>query len=283
MEPTPHVIHTAPRPAESRLRRAFQTIFVERRMPYRIGKFLDNACVVLGRRLKLVRSQGMCFRVRRLTCDEVFVRSIIEEREYTPAGFEIGESDTVVDIGGNIGTFAILASRAAHHGRVFTFEPNSENYSLLQQNIALNRAGNITAINAAVARTNGELKLYCSKQGGFHSLARNQRHVSEETVRAVSLQSIFDEFKIEHCNFLKVDCEGAEYEILGSASRELLSRIDMIALEYHDDGVAGQVRADQLVEHLQANSFSIDTYTKLPGHVNGWIRARRLRDAVAKT
>jgi FkbM family methyltransferase len=129
--------------------------------------------------------------------------------DYTPPGFVIGESDIVVDIGGNIGTFALFASRCARKGNVFTIEPNSENFE------RLNQIDNIVPLRAASTGNKGKVKLFSATEGGYHSLLEDRMHDPEqyEVVDSVSLKDIFDQYRIERCNFLKVDCEGAEYEV----------------------------------------------------------------------
>ena len=52
-------------------------------------------------------------------------------------------------------------------------------------------------------------------------------------VPSTTLNDIFLDNKIEHCDFLKIDCEGAEYEILFSAPKELFSKIEKIVMECH--------------------------------------------------
>ena len=52
-------------------------------------------------------------------------------------------------------------------------------------------------------------------------------------VAAFTLEEIFDREKIESCDLLKLDCEGAEYEILLNAPANVLRRVSRISLEYH--------------------------------------------------
>lgn len=279
MQPTPYIAPPQPRPAGHWLQRALVALFVERRLPYQIRLRLDRVCKRIGLRTKTVEAEGFKLRVRRLTCDELFVQNIIINHEYTPPGFDIHESDTVIDIGGNIGTFAFLASRQAPKGRVYTFEPNSENYDLLLQNISLNQGTNICATKAAVSDSRGSLKLFCAGEGGYHSVVKGiLRGVEKyELVNSISLKDIFDEHEIKRCDFLKLDCEGAEYKILYSLPREYYSRIEKIALEYHggEDAAERRKEADALVSHLEDMGFRIEAYTEFVGFRSGHIRARK--------
>jgi FkbM family methyltransferase len=254
-------------------------LLLERRLPYRASVALDRLCNSIGLTKKTVKADGFRIRIRRLTCDESFVRNILVNHDYTPPGFDIHESDVVIDIGGNIGTFALTAARRACLGRVFCFEPNSENYQLLLRNIALNRAANIVPVRAAVSGSKGTIKLFLSAQGGFHSVREDRmRDPSRyEMVETVSLKDILDKHGIERCNFLKLDCEGAEYDILYNLPREYYSRIDKIAMEYHGDNdpEKRRIQSDRLAGHLENVGFRIETYQDFVGFDCGFIRAAR--------
>jgi FkbM family methyltransferase len=227
--------------------------------------------------------RGLKVRVRRSTSDEQFVQNVLLGQEYTPHGFEIHESDIVIDIGGNIGTFTLLASKRASGGRVFAFEPNKENYELLLQNIALNELTNVIPVRAAVSgNATGKIKVFSCSDGGFHSVLseRAEDPARYELVDGISLRSIFDEYEIQRCNFLKLDCEGAEFDILYDLPADYWGRIDKIAMEYHGDKDPERRRAQSnaLVSYLEKAGFRIDTYQESMGFQGGFIRATRCRD-----
>ena len=54
-----------------------------------------------------------------------------------------------------------------------------------------------------------------------------------EEVQTVTLSSIFEKEKIEHCHFLKLDCEGAEQEIIEEIVTGLHFKIDLVVAEFH--------------------------------------------------
>jgi FkbM family methyltransferase len=280
MEPQLYIAPPAIEPKEHWLKRAFVALVVDRRLPYRCSITLDKLSNAIGLRYKTVRANGFKVIVRRLTCDEAFVQNVIVNQEYTPPGFEIHESDTVIDIGGNIGTFSLLASRYASRGRVFTFEPNFENYKLLLHNITINRSKNIVPTCAAVTSRRGKVKLFCASEGGYHSLCEDRICDPEqyELVDSVGLKDIFDEHGIECCHFLKLDCEGAEYEILYNLPAEYYPRIEKIVMEYHgdEDKIRRRARSDALVAHLERMGYEIDAYLDFVGFRGGMIRAVRI-------
>src|SRR5688572_16229123 len=71
--------------------------------------------------------------------------------EYKDKNFFIKPKDVILDIGGHIGSFSIWAAQQASKGKVYTFEPNRENFQLLKENKKLNRATNLHIFNLAVS------------------------------------------------------------------------------------------------------------------------------------
>lgn len=260
--------------------RAVKAIFVERRLPYAIEAPLNRLCKNVGLRYATVRTDdGLRFRVRRLTSDENFVHNVVKSQEYTPEGFKIQPTDTVIDIGGNIGTFAVLAAKAAHRGRVFTFEPGSENFKLLRQNLDANSADNVVATHAAVADSDGTIELELSDgDGGYNSTIRGrlQGVKNREVVPAISLQRIIDENGITRCDFLKMDCEGAEYAIVKSLPLDYWQRVWRLALEYHGTEL-GELRrnVNELIARLEEAGLTVEHKEEHTEYLCGHIRARR--------
>lgn len=145
--------------------------------------------------------------------------------------FQIKKNDLVIDIGAHIGLFSLFASQYSGNGKIFSYEPIKENFELFSENINLNKLQNIHAFNSAVSSKNGKIEIFYNDDEAGHSIfGNNEKNV---TVNSISLQKIFDENKIQCCNFLKIDCEGAEYEIIDSLPTEYFDKIDKIVIEYH--------------------------------------------------
>jgi FkbM family methyltransferase len=162
--------------------------------------------------------------------DVMIVFEVLHDGEYDMCA--IYPDDTVIDIGGHIGSFSIMASRKAPNGTILTFEAFDETFRQLQKNLSENHADNVRAFNLAVSDAVGRQTLFVNRM----NQAQNSLYADsgeERIVETTTLHNIFQENNIERCNLMKVDCEGAEYEILFSA-REVLSKIDRIILEYHE-------------------------------------------------
>ncbi len=158
--------------------------------------------------------------------------------EYRLAGVVPGAWDCVVDLGANVGVFALRAARIAR--RVVAFEPNPRNFERLARNAA--GRPRITALRRAVAGKPGTLRLYrpeaASRSGtysGFRSPGSGLSDAYDE-VPATTLDDAFARHGVETCALLKVDIEGGEYDALYAASDATLARVERIHGEYHDLG-----------------------------------------------
>ena len=279
MHPQPVIPEQPIQPRGPWLWRGLRALLIERRLPTRVADGIDRACLALGMPYKTVAMEGFRIRVRRLTPDIHFARDGLVHQRYTPPGFEIGSSDTVIDVGGNVGGFALLAARHAHQGRVLTFEPVSDNFRILQHNLERNRVKNVTAVRAAVLDRPSTVRVYLSQEStGTHtaveSLAPDTTRYEE--VQSLTLPHIFEQYGIDRCHFLKLNCEGAEFPILLNLSPEMFRRIDAIVLQYH--GTSAQTKADEaqrLIDILQREGFRIDLYSDVVGTEGGFIGAKR--------
>lgn len=279
MDPVPVVPPPPFQPPGNWLGRSCRALFQERRLPTRVTESLDRFWSRLGRTTRLVRTAGCQLRLRRLAADSHYLREVFQQRAYNPPGYEIGTNDTVLDVGGNIGAFAVLAGRQAARGRVLTIEPVTENFRLLRENLRLNRLAHVLPLQAAVlGRPAAEVTVYCSAAGsGHHSLVPELAGPPQgsQQVPGVTLETLFARFQLVRCDFLKMDCEGAEFEILNSLPPELAPRITKLALEYHTrKHRPKREQADELIDRLRTCGFHVDIYTDILDTPRGMIFAR---------
>lgn len=137
----------------------------------------------------------------------------------------------VVDIGANIGIFSLYA---AHNGsaRVIAYEPNSEAYYFLLQNIKANHMeGVVIPWRFAVTGTPGGQVRFPTKPSMYNAIITDDDYTDFEWVNTIGLPEILDQ--TGDVNLLKLDCEGAEYAILISARQDSYAMIQNIRLEYH--------------------------------------------------
>lgn len=178
---------------------------------------------------------GTRYAVRSKTLDSLLIIEVCSQMRYTPRGFEISEKDLVVDIGAHIGVFSIFASNLAKKGRVYAFEPIPENFEMLERNIEMNCIKNIVPIKKAISVRKGQKEMLLSESNpAEHSFYFGRNKAKKVKVRTLSLNDVVEENDISQIDFLKVDCEGAEYEILFGCPDDVLEIIKKISLEYHN-------------------------------------------------
>ncbi len=200
---------------------------------------------------------GIKYKARPWTSDRTIINETWVHKIYTPKNFEIKENDVVVDIGAHIGFFSIFASTLARNGKVFSFEPMPENFMLLSENIAMNNIRNIAAFNQAVGAKDGKQEIFLSEHNtGGHSFFHTKKNSEKTiTVPVVSLKSFMKSHNLNAIDFLKMDCEGAEYQILFNLSRETLQKIKKISMEFHN--IDDKNNAEALKTYLEKNGFKV--------------------------
>ncbi len=204
---------------------------------------------------------GYQFRVRSLM-DVWIIKETCLDRQYERCSGLMEDGWTVIDIGAGLGDFAILVARENPGSRVYAYEPSPESYELFQENIALNGVRNVCAFPMAVGGRKGEMRLIARGEAVQHITIAGggpENRAGNETpairVQGVTLDDVLETHGIKQCDFLKMDCEGCEFDVLFGASRATLGRISRICLEYHD-GFTRYTRAD-LVRYLEQHGFRI--------------------------
>jgi FkbM family methyltransferase len=223
---------------------------------------------------------------------EFLVKEIFRRRRYHRPGFEIRPDDTVVDIGANMGIFSLWAAPQAARGRVIAVEPTGV-VETLELSTRLNRLTNIETVRAAVGADGDTLELI--HYPGFNIVSHQPQWRPTAVTRAlvrllygrydvapvrvsvpcVSLGTILDTRDVEKVNFLKVDCEGAEYDMLRTLDGRHWDRIERIAMEFHELHAGHDHR--ELVDLLRRRGFEVtvrkpwfDYYCMKFGEIWAW-------------
>jgi FkbM family methyltransferase len=171
---------------------------------------------------------------RPFTFDQGIIIEIYGCFEYDKV-FSPQEGDVVIDVGAHIGAFAVKAAqKIGKHGKVIAVEPNAENYSMLKTNRELNKLANIIPVNAALSDHDGEAFLYSwiGHSGGFSII----EHHSQDRVKVplFTIDKLTSKLAYDKIDFLKIDAEGAELEILRGAAIILKrSNAKIVLAGYH--------------------------------------------------
>lgn len=171
--------------------------------------------------------------------------------------FAFSARPIIFDIGSNVGLFSLYAASKFPNAKILSYEPITANFKHLEKNKNLNKHCRITAINKAVAGHSGEVTIVYEQDYEYSTTATiigdKSYNKKEVTVSCLRLQDIFDEHKLDKCDFMKMDCEGAEFDIIYNCPKDYLSRIGQIAMEVHGDRRANE----ELKKYLTQNGFEV--------------------------
>jgi FkbM family methyltransferase len=216
---------------------------------------------------------GGVLRMRADSPDRHIIQGVFARDEYRLDGVAPGSLGTVIDVGAHIGTFALRASAVA--ARVLAFEPIDDSFELLRRNTA--HRPNVQAFQRCVAGKTGPVTLFLGKNSSAHSIhpAEGAPRATKLELQALSLADIFAEHGVDRCAYLKLDCEGAEYEILLSLAPELLRRIDRIGMEYHSVECGPlEWTGQRLAEHLRQGGHETELVPSKNRHGKGLLFSR---------
>ena len=137
---------------------------------------------------------------------------------------------------------------------IYSYEPDFQNYEKIIKNVEQNNIKNVKCFNSAVGKTNGKIHLYSVENGDFGTSSSSTVRKSNRSVEVScgTLENVFMVNKIDCCDLLKLDCEGAEYQIIFDSPKNIFKKIKSIALEYHDDP---KFKGEDLVSYLKENGF----------------------------
>jgi FkbM family methyltransferase len=155
------------------------------------------------------------------------------ENVYRIHQWQFAEDAVFVDIGANVGSVSLFVDNFNKDRedkiRVFAIEPEPHNLSLLQKNIENNPVENVTVINKAIWHQNKEVLI--TNRGGNSSIFEIEG-VEQTKIQAITLERLFRENNIKHVDVMKIDIEGAEFDLIINASEKTLAKIKYITLEF---------------------------------------------------
>ena len=167
----------------------------------------------------------------------------------------ISQGSLVVDIGANIGMFSLLACRSGAE-KLLAFEPNPSSFEILRKNLfqALIKT-DVAIFPLAVSGMAGETVYMSVDSSPYNATSNNPINATNVvSVETIDLDKIVELCRGRQIDYLKIDCEGAEWEILSKCSEETLSRIDRIRMELHPR----QGRSNsEIIDRLLKNGFRL--------------------------
>lgn len=178
---------------------------------------------------------------------------------------ELGTHGIVLDVGANVGVFALLAATRA--SRVVAFEPSPTMGRYLRDNIALSHLRNVEHVQAAVTGVTGACSLLLDDAPTASRVLRCPPPADESgrtvTVPGFSLRDAMDNNQLEEVDLLKLDCEGSEFDIITDTKVSVLRRARRIVAELHPQ-IAGRTEAE-VFDKLTSAGFTCRITPTGPG------------------
>lgn len=170
---------------------------------------------------------------------------VFQENQYSYKDVKINKGDIVVDIGSNIGAFVYYA---LYNGasKIYAVEPSPVSFSILKKHFGNYK--NVDLLNYGISEKEGIVNLItsiCDESSGGNFLETNEKAMKDHAESSIYIKSVpvliksfgnfLKENDIERIDYLKVDCEGGEYDIFIEKYIDFfVKNVKKISLEFHD-------------------------------------------------
>ena len=143
---------------------------------------------------------------------------------------------SIVDIGAHKGFFTCYVASRLPNAKVFSYEPIKTSFAALRKHVLQNKMRNVKVFNFGVAEKAGEREINISNSSTDNSFYTEigSDMIGMTIIKCTTLLAILRSNKIKSLDLLKLDCEGAEFEILMSSTKTTLDKVKEIRMEYHD-------------------------------------------------
>jgi FkbM family methyltransferase len=186
----------------------------------------------------------------------------------------------MIDVGSNIGTsaeFFLLNKWMVH-----CFEPDKDNFRIINKRFT--KFSNIRSNNLAISDKSGSLKFYRSSiSDGINSLIKfHESHNYEYKVNVIRLDTYLNKNNIKKIDFLKIDVEGNDFNVLKSIGLNSVSPT-IIMMEYEDAKTKNiGIKINDILEYLISNNYNFLVSEWFPiqryGHNHKWKKIHKIND-----
>ncbi len=187
------------------------------------------------------------------TCRSVFVTGRYEPNEFSVLAAILKPGMVFVDLGANLGLYALFASRlVSTEGTVVAIEPSRREYDQLTSNLQLNGIGNVRSVRTAVSDREGETDLLVAvaQHSGHNTTGGFAYHTAldhRERVPTITLDRLVASQKLSRVDVIKIDIEGGELAAICGAKETLTRFHPVLLIEV----------ADRSLRHQGANSAQL--------------------------
>jgi FkbM family methyltransferase len=173
----------------------------------------------------------------------------------------LSAGDTFIDLGANEGYFTVLAARqVGPDGCVLAIEPQSRLLPVINQNLRLNDVTSVTVLNVALTDVQGPVTIHLASDtntGASGQYRMTKYKLKTQDAKGRTLAQVLDDERLSTVDLIKIDIEGAEYEVLlGSSEIFMQGRVRAIALELHPTILEARGKnVDEITRMLTDNGY----------------------------
>ncbi|CCB90872.1 putative methyltransferase, FkbM family [Waddlia chondrophila 2032/99] len=168
-----------------------------------------------------------------------------------------------IDVGANIGLYSLFAASIHSKMKIYAIEPLSGNYQSIKENIQLNGFDQVIPLKIAVSDREGDVPFHILNEESGSSGSQiiepvkesgeSFKPVKEEMIHCVTVDNLCKRFNIR-CDYLKIDIDGREWQVLKGAEKSLESSVQSVLVELNPFYVA----LDSVHAWMKDRGFSID-------------------------
>ena len=167
---------------------------------------------------------------------------------------QIDNLESVIDIGANVGLFTELALRKGANV-VKSVEINDVAIDIFKS--LHSDKENVELVTKAVSKGDGEIEIFIDPENSLVSSVfsnHTSNLLNSKTIKTIGLNDLVK----KQINLVKMDVEGAEFDIFEGTSIETLKKIDFLLMEFHDN--FGGILRDTILSKLEDSGFTYEIY-----------------------
>ena len=205
----------------------------------------------------------------------IYQRGVYEQATTEYIRQTLNRGDCFVDVGANIGYLSLVAAATVGtKGAVYSFEPVSTTFKILEKNKSINDFSQLILHPFALGNNEEKKTIYTEKENRGGASISNQRSEHSEEIQVKRL----DDLNIDRTiHLLKVDVEGFEWEVLKGAAEKIKKDRPTLIVEYSRDR-NNEGNSDEMLRWLQLE-FGYRAYR----FIKGKERASKLAPCISKT
>lgn len=206
----------------------------------------DDRLEILKNLIKDERASNVCLDMKflgshlsmRIDDSDIRVfKQIFVDNEYDSLNLP-ETANTIVDLGANIGLSALFFLKKYPNAHIIAVEPDTVNFEFMKRNLE-DYSNHVALLQAAIWPSDGAVSLVEHDEsneglGAWGYRTETLTEGAEASVSAISIPTLMNQFSMDFIDILKVDIEGAEYELFEKGYESWLDKVGLIIIETHD-------------------------------------------------